>query len=119
MTIFDLSSAILKRDKKLTLEVLKVFPYIDSKPDVWLLSILLNNFKRLMDIQLNPLITASEMGISDKQYYVIKKNYLRVYTNQELIDIYEMLTRCEYLYKFGGLDTSHLVEYLVCKILGG
>lgn len=119
LTIFDLSNAILRKDKKLALEVLRVFPYIDSKPDLWLLSILLNNFKRVIDIQLNPLLSASELGISDKQYYAIKKNNVGVYSNKELIKIYKMLTNIEYKFKFEGLSSNQVVDYIVLKILGG
>lgn len=119
LTIFDLSNAILRKDEKLALEVLKVFPYIDSKPDLWLLSILLNNFKRVIDIQLNSTLTAQDLGLSDKQYYAIKHNNVGVYSNEELINIYQMLTNLEYIYKFGGLSSDQIVDYIVCKILGG
>jgi len=119
LTIFDLSNAILRKDKKLALEVLKVFPYIDSKPDLWLLSILLNNFKRVIDIQMNTNSTAQSLGISDKQFYAIKKNNIGVYSNKELIYIYKLLTEMEYKFKFDGLSADQLVNYMVIKILGG
>ena len=118
LTIFDLSNAIMRKDKKLALEVLKVFPYIDSKPEIWLLSILLTNFRRVIDIQLNPYNTAEDLGMSSKQFYAIKKNNVGVYSNKELIDIYEKLTDMEYQYKFKELPTSLLVDYLICKVLG-
>lgn len=118
LTIFDLSNAILRKDKKLALEVLKVFPYIDSKPDLWLLSILLNNFRRVIDIQLNPFLSASELGLSDKQFYAIKKNNIGVYSNKELISIYQMLTEMEYKFKFEGLSSNQIVDYMVVKLLG-
>ena len=118
LTIFDLSNAIMKKDNKLALEVLKVFPYIDSKPDLWLLSILLGSFKRVIDIQMNPTAKPEELGMSDKQYYAIKKNNLNVYNNIQLIKIYKMLTDMERKFKFDGLSANQLVDYLVVKILG-
>ena len=118
LTIFDLSTAIMRKDYALALQVLKVFDYIDSKPDVWLLSILLTNFKNVIDIQLNPKATAESLGMSDKQFYVVKKYNCGFYSQEELIKIYDMLTNMEYLYKFGGLSTSQLTDYMVCKILG-
>ena len=118
LTIFDLSNAIMKKDTKSALIVLKAFPYIDSKPDLWLLSILLGSFKRVIDIQMNPTAKPEELGMTDKQYYAIKKNNLNVYNNIDLIKIYKFLTNVEYLFKFEGISADQLVDYIVCKILG-
>ena len=117
LTIFDLTSALVHRNSAEALQVLKVFDYIDSQPHVWLLSILLNNFKNIIGIQLGNL-TAEELEISDKQYYVVKKFNCGNYTRDELVKIYDILTRGEYLYKFGGLSTDLLADYLICNILG-
>ena len=119
LTIFDLSNAVMKKDSRLALEVLRVFPYIDSKPDLWLLSILLNNFKKVIDIQMNPNASASDLGLTDKQYYAIKKNNCGVYSNEELIKLYKILTDVEYKFKFCGLDSNQIVDYIICKIFGG
>ena len=119
LTIFDLSNAIMRKDTKLALEVLKVFPYIDSKPDIWLLSILLTNFKNVIDIQLNQNVKAADLGMSDKQYYVVKKYNCGVYSNEELMRIYKLLTILEYKFKFEGLSADKLVDYIVVNVLGG
>ena len=118
LTIFDLSNAIMKKDTKSALDVLKVFPYIDSKPDIWLLSILLGNFKRVIDIQLNPNAKAADIGMSDKQYWAVKKNNVGIYSNNDLIDIYKFLTELERKFKFDGISASQLVDYMICKIYG-
>lgn len=119
LTIFDLSNAIMKKDTKLALAVLKVFPYIDSKPDLWLLSILLGSFKKVIDIQLNQTAKAADLGMSDKQYYAIKKNNVGVYNIEELVYIYQFLTQLEYQFKFEGLNANQIVDYIIVKILGG
>ena len=118
LTIFDLSNALIRNDSKTALEVLKVFDYIDSKPHVWLLSILLNSFKNIIDVQLNPKSTAESLGISDKQFYVIKKYNCGHYSTEKLINIYNMLTKLEFDYKFNGVTQDMLADYIVCKILG-
>lgn len=118
LTLFDLSNALLKRDAKLALQVLKVYDYIDSKPNMLLLSILLANFKKIVDIQLNPNATAESLGMSDKQYFVIKKYNCGYYSEKQLINIYEMLTNMEYNFKFGGISQENLADYVICKILG-
>ena len=117
LTVFDLSEAMIKKDAKLALEVLKVFDYIDSKPHVWILSILLNNFRNIIGVQVGN-NTAEELGISDKQHWVIKKHNCGYYNTEQLYNIYKMLTKVEYLYKFGGLTQDMLADYIVCKILG-
>ena len=117
LTVFDLSEAMIKKDAKLALEVLKVFDYIDSKPHVWILSILLNNFRNIIGVQVGN-NTAEELGISDKQHWVIKKRNCGYYDTKQLYNIYKMLTDVERLYKFGGLTQDMLADYIVCKILG-
>jgi len=117
LTVFDLSEAMIKKDAKLALEVLKVFDYIDSKPHVWILSILLNNFRNIIGVQVGN-NTAEELGISDKQHWVIKKRNCGYYDTKQLYNIYKMLTDVERLYKFGGLTQDMLADYIVCRILG-
>ena len=117
LTIFDLTEAIIKRDSKLALEVMKVFDYIDSQPHVWLLSILLNNFRNIIGVQIGN-NKAEELGISDKQLWVIKKYNCGYYDTKQLYNIYKILTNAEWLYKFGGLSMDLLSDYLICQILG-
>ena len=117
LTVFDLSEALIKRDSKLALEVMKVFDYIDSQPHVWILSILLNNFRNIIGVQVGK-ESAESLGISDKQRWVVNKYNTGFYTTKELYDIYKMLTNAEYMYKFGGLDMNMLSDYLIVKILG-
>ena len=118
LTVFDLSDALIKKDSKLALEVMKVFDYIDSQPHIWILSILLGNFRNIIGIQLAKDAKASDLGISDKQFYVVKKYNTGYYNAKQLYNIYEMLTKCEWLFKFGGLNMEWLADYIIVKILG-
>jgi len=118
LTIFDLTNAIIKRDTGSAMQVLKVFDYIDSKPHVWILSILLNSFRNIIAVQADQNIKAEDLGISDKQLYVIKKHNIGYYSTEELVKIYSMLTNVEYMYKFGGLTQEQLADYIICNILG-
>lgn len=119
LTIFDLTNAIEARDPQQALEVLKVLDYIDSEPQLWLARILIANFKRLIDIKLNPKSNRKDMGISERQYNFLKKNRCMLYSDVELINIYKFLTEVEKGFKFDGLSNDHIIEYIVCKILGG
>lgn len=117
LTMFDLTNALVKKSLPEALQVLKVLDYIDGAPHVWLLSILISNFRNILAIQSGN-ATAEQLGISDKQYYFIKKNNCGVYSNKQLTDIYEMLANAEYMYKFGGLSMSSLSDYIICRVLG-
>lgn len=115
--VWDLSNAILKKDKRLIKEVLKVIDYIDAEP-LGVAKILYNNFKSILSIQINPRVTANELGISDKQLFVIKKYNCGFYTNEQLIEIMKMLTNIESLFKYGELPLDNLIDYMICKIIG-
>ena len=118
LTVFDLSNALLRHDIKLAREVLKVKDRIDLTP-MHLLTILLNNVKKVLDIQLGGNnIKASDLGISDKQFFVIKKYNCGIYSNAKLISIYETLLDIENKLKFKELEVCDIIDYIVCKILG-
>ena len=118
-TMFDLSNSVVKKDLNLGLEVIKALPYIDSKPDLLFLSIIKQNFKKIIDIQLNPSAKAADLGMSDKQYYAVKKYNCGIYKDKELIEIYRLLTEIENKFKFGGLGADQITDYLICKLFGG
>lgn len=118
LTVFDLSNALLRHDIKLAKEVLKVKDRIDLTP-MHLLTILLNNVKKVLDIQLGGNnVRASDLGISDKQFFVIKKYNCGIYSNAKLISIYETLLDIENKFKFKELEVCDIIDYIVCKILG-
>lgn len=118
LTVFDLSNALLRHDIKLAREVLKVKDRIDLTP-MHLLTILLNNVKKVLDIQLGGNnVRASDLGISDKQFFVIKKYNCGIYSNAKLISIYETLLDIENKFKFKELEVCDIIDYIVCKILG-
>ena len=117
LNIFDLSNAIIKKDASMVKNILKVLDYIDVSP-LGLLTILLNNFRYIIGIQLNGKTTAQELGITDKQYFAIKKNNCGIYSKEQLVKIYRMLTDIEDKFKFGGLPQEMIIDYMICSILG-
>lgn len=115
-TVFDLTGALVKKDIKKINEVLKVKPYIDLTPmHFW--TIMLNNFKNVIRVQLDPRATAQSLGISDKQLWVIKKYNCGFYSQEQLIKIYKMLCSIENKFKFGELEVEDIIDYIVCKVL--
>lgn len=117
LTIWDLSNAIIKKDTKTIAEVLKVIDYIDVEP-LGLAKVLYNNFRTITSIQTNARVTAKDVGMSDKQFYVIKKYNCGFYSNDQLVKIMNLLTNIEYLFKYSELPMSSLIDYMICKILG-
>ena len=116
-TIFNLSDGILSRDLSLVTSVYLIKDYIDCDPlPLW--TILYKNFKNIVLIENNRNITAKDLGMSDKQFFVMKKYKTGHYKKDELIKIMTMLTNIEYLYKFGGLSVNQLIDYLIIKIMG-
>ena len=117
LNIWDLSNGLIKKDLKLVKEVLKSIEFIDVEP-IGLLTVNYKNFKNILSIQLNDKCTAKDLGISDKQFFVIKKYNCGFYSNEQLKKIFELLTNLEYMYKYYGLKQNELIDYMICKILG-
>jgi len=117
LNIWDLTNGILRKDYNLVHEVLVRIKFIDIEP-IGLLTTLYNGFKRVINIQLNPDVTAEDLGISGKQFFVIKKYNCGHYTKEQLIKIFSILTNLEYRYKYEGIEINQLVDYMIVNILG-
>lgn len=114
--IWDLSTAIIKKDLVAIKSILEEIETIDVEP-LGLAKILYTNFKNIVSIQTNNNITASDLGISDKQFYVIKKFNCGYYSNNSLIKILKLLTNIEYLFKYDELPINNLIDYIIVNII--
>ena len=114
--IFDLTTALVKRDKKKVSDILIEIEHIDVEP-FGLLTLMTKNFRQLIDIQqaINP--TAESVGVSDKQSWVLKKYNSGYYNREELVKIYKWLLDIDKRIKNGELDTKYLNEYIITKII--
>ena len=115
-TIWDLSNAVIKKDRATIKSILNVINFTDIDP-MGLSKVLYSNFKNIASIQMNPKITYSDLNISDKQFFVIKKYNCGFYTKDELIEILKLLTNIEQLFKFEGVPTNLLIDYILVNIL--
>lgn len=112
--LFDLTNAILQRD----LIQLKLLYKSNIKVDTFiLLSVLIKNFKQVIDIQLSKNASAESLGISGKQFWAIKKYNCNKYSRDELLYIYELLTSLDLKIKTGQIDTNIIQDYIVFKII--
>lgn len=112
--IFDITNALLQRDKN----KLKLIYQKDIKVDAFaLMSLLIKNFKQVIDIQLARNASAETLGISGKQFWAIQKYNCNRYSREELIYIYKLLTSLDLQIKSGKINTDIIQNYIVFKIL--
>lgn len=114
--IFDLTTALVKRDKKKVSDILIEIEHIDVEP-FGLLTLMTKNFRQLIDIQLAINPTAESVRVSDKQFWVLKKYNSGYYNREELVKIYKWLLDIDKRIKNGELDTKYLNEYIITKII--
>lgn len=112
--IFDLTNALLQRNinklRTIYLKGIKVDPFA-------FMSLLIKNFKQVIDIQLARNATAESVGVSGKQFWAIQKFNCNRYSKQELIYIYNLLTSLDLKIKTGKLNPDTIQDYVVFKII--
>ena len=116
-TIFNFTNAIAKKDIASTLEIIKHIKNIDIS-EMGLITILYNNFKNILKIQLSPNATAESLKIPSKQFYAIKNYSVGSYTNSQLIHIFETIISLDSMIKSGILPITSVIDYIIVKILG-
>lgn len=118
MNIFNFSDAIIKKDYKLINDLLPYLIICDLEP-LGVVTILLKKFKQIIALQMNPKATAASLGMSDKQFWYLKKNPNNSYNHNQLIRNVEFLSGIDYAIKSGNLDLSReeLLDYIVVNVL--
>lgn len=115
--MFDLTNAIMRRDINTIRLLYRQLDNIDCEP-LGLVTTLYNNFKNVINIQLGNNPTASSCGLTDKQFYAIKKYNCGYYTPKQLIDIFKLLTSIDKRIKTGEIFTdAKLTDYIICHII--
>lgn len=113
-TIFNLTNAVLKKDKSIVGSIYRELKSMDVEP-IGLLTILYNNFRNIIKIQLTNNATPESTNIPSKQFWAVKYN-CNVYTKQKLIEIFIMLTDLDRKIKTGEINTSLLIDYILVNI---
>ena len=114
-SIFNFSNAITHKDVGAVKSVYKEINRIDIS-DFGLLALLLKGFRNILMVQLNPNPTTANTGIESKQLYAIKK-IPKVYTPDQILEIFSFLSDIDRRIKSGELPTDILIDYMVVKIL--
>ena len=113
--IFNFSTALMNKNLEILSNIYKEFERADIEP-YGLLTILKKNFKNLLMVQLTANPTPENTGLEGKQLYAIKKQP-RIFSPDQLVDIYSFLCDLDRQVKEGELPTTILVDYIVIKIL--
>ena len=116
-TIFDFTDAILKRDWKKLYSVYQKIEYCDVEP-LGVVTILLKNFRNIINIQLGKNPTAESCGLSGKQFYVVKTYNCGIYNREQLVKIYRMLLNIDKYLKTGYLSNDKIIDYIITYISG-
>lgn len=114
-TIFSITNALQSKNKNELTKILPGIKNIDVEP-VGFVKILWQNFKKIIDVWLNPNPTPENTGLKSNQIYAISK-LPKVFTRDQLVSIFETITSIDSRLKTGQLDASLIVDYLIIKIL--
>lgn len=112
--VFDISTAIVKRDVNTLKNVYSEINNIDCEP-IGLVALLLKNFKDVITVQLSSNPSPEKCGMESKKFWAVKYS-CGYYTREQLIKIYEMLTSIDFQIKTGSISTSALVDYMITYI---
>lgn len=118
LTIFNLSNSIMKKDVLGVKKVLSDLDNIDVE-GTGLVTILIKNFFKILNIQTNRNCTPDTLGITPNQFNYLKYNQCGIYSEKELIDNYAFLHTIDFRLKSGLLDLSNkqLTYYIISNIL--
>ena len=113
--IFNITNALQSKDVEKLKHILPEIKNIDVEA-VGLVKLLWQNFRKMINVWLNPKPTPENTGLKSNQIYAINK-LPRVFSKQQLIDIFEEVSTIDYRLKSGQIDASMIVDYLILKVL--
>lgn len=113
--IFDLSTAIVKKDIKTIAYILEDLKNIDVEP-IGLATVLYNNFRDILSIQLDRTASAEKLNMNPKKFYAISKS-CGAYTKEQLLKIFACISSIDFKLKTGQLPADKIIDYLILNIL--
>lgn len=114
-TIFDFCSSIIKKDISRLTQIYSQLDRMDVSP-LGFISILYQNIKDIIKIQLGVKPTPESTGIAKNKFYAIKYNNLNKFNTKQLIQIFELLTDIDKQVKLGQLDVDNIIDYVIVSI---
>lgn len=113
--IFDFSNAVLKRDRRMSFSLWEDLK-LRGDSSLQLFTVLYNNFKNLMLVQLARNATKENTGLEEKQIKGIKWNVGK-YSDMELFDAVELIGNLDSSIKQGTITELMAMEYFLARTL--
>lgn len=113
--VFNVTNAVTSRDYDMLSRTLREIKSFDAEP-LGVVTLLYNAFKKLILVWLANNPTPENTGLKSGMIYAIK-NQSRVFNKEQLLSSYLLLTNIDKMLKTGYIDTSWLIDYLICRIL--
>lgn len=113
--VFDFSNAVMKRDIKRSYSLWEDLKRRGDSP-MQVLSILYNNFRNLMVVQINDNPTKENTGLEEKQINGVKWNKGK-YSDKELVDTVLLIGELDSMIKQGTISEAISMEYFLAKVM--
>ena len=113
---FSFTDAVIKRQKTKVFEIYQKLQEMGTNY-MGVIALLYNNFRNIIKIQLSPNPSPENTGLKPNQFYAIKKNSIGYYNKDELLHIFDLLTKIDKQIKTGEIEVDKSIEYLLVNIL--
>ena len=109
------TNAIVRKNLDELTGYVKQFGVIDIN-EIGIVTILAKNFRNMISVQLSNNPTPETTGLDSKQIYAIKK-IPRLYSQKQLLDIFDFLCDIDRRLKSGELPVDMMINYVMLKVL--
>lgn len=113
---FNFIEAVTKRQKVKALEIYHKLQEAGLNY-MGVIALLYNNFRNIIKIQLSPNPSPESTGLKPNQFWAIKKNNAGYYYKDELLHIFNLLTKIDKQIKTGEIEVDKSLDYLLVNIL--
>lgn len=117
LTLFNLTRALLRKDKVTVARVLSEIDVIDID-FMALVSILHRDIRDIIKVKLDVNATAKALDMEQKKFDAIAHSYTNL-TKTQLLPMFEFITSIDFKLKSGQLQMSNerIIDYIICGIL--
>ena len=113
--VFNITNSVTNRDYDSLKNALREIKSFDAEP-LGVVTLLYQGFRKLMQVWLAKNPTPESTGLKSGMIYAINKQP-RVFSKQQLVSAFLLLTDVDKQLKQGNIDTKWLIDYVVCRVL--